>query len=99
MAPRSGATWRRVAARPLRALLLALEPVAEEPTARSRVRVVVVGDVAHVVVDVVLELEVLGHDGREPPVHVLEMVGRRFHAVEAPHHYRHRADLTFGDPA
>ncbi len=36
-----------------------LQAVAEEAADRPRVRVVVVGDVAHVVVDVVLELEVL----------------------------------------
>ena len=41
---------------------LALQAVPEEAALRPGVRVVVVGDVAHVVVDVVLELEVLGHD-------------------------------------
>ena len=40
-------------------LIPTLEPVAEEAALRAGVRVVVVGDVAHVVVDVVLELEVL----------------------------------------
>ena len=38
-------------------------------------RVVVVGDVAHVVVDVVLELEVLRHDGGE------SLVQRCLHVV------------------
>ena len=49
---------------------------------RTRVGVVVVGDVAHVVVDVVLELEVRRHDGRELPVHVLEVLGGGLHPME-----------------
>ena len=62
-------------------------------------RVVVVGDVAHVVVDVVLELEVHGDHLGELRVHVLELVGRRLGAVGPPHDHRHRADLALRDPA
>ena len=51
--------------------------VAEEATLRSCVRVVVVRDIAHVVVDVVLELDVPVDDARQLRVHVTELV-RRF---------------------
>jgi hypothetical protein len=58
-------------------LIPTLEPVAEEPAAGPCVRVVVVGDVAHVVVDVVLELEVLRHDrGKAVVEGGLHVVGR-----------------------
>src|SRR5215831_18070165 len=51
-----------------------LEPMAEEPALRTGVCVVVIGNVPHVVVDVMLELEVLGDDPRESVVHVRELV-------------------------
>ena len=76
-----------------------LQAVPEESTDRSRVRVVVVGDVAHVVVDVVLEFEVLRDDAGQPRVHVRELVGRRGDSVPAPDDHRDGADLAFGDPA
>jgi hypothetical protein len=76
-----------------------LEAVAEEAALGSRVRVVVIGDVAHVVVDVMLEREVLGDHHRELVVHVRELIGGRRHAVTAPHNHRDRADLTLRDPA
>ncbi len=71
----------------------------EEASPGSSVSVVVVGDVAHVVVDVVLVGEVLGDDGGEALVHVGELGGGRLGPVAAPHHHRGRADLTLGDPA
>src|SRR6186997_3371099 len=75
------------------------KPVTEESADRTAVRVVMIGNVAHVVVDVVVELEMLGDHERELGVHVLELGGRRFDPVPAPHHHRHRADLAFRDPA
>src|SRR5207244_2958965 len=75
------------------------ETVSEEATLRPRVRVVVVRDVAHVVVDVVLEREVFGDDRRELVVHVRELIGRRGDTVAAPHDHRDRTDLAFRDPA
>ena len=64
-------------------------PVSEEAPLRTRVGVIVVGDVAHVVVHIVVDGEhVPGH----PPqlvVHVLEVLGGRLGAVEAPHDHRH----------
>ena len=74
-------------------------PWPKKPPCGRRVRVVVVGDVAHVVVDVVLELEVLRRRPWRAVVHVRELVGRRLDAVAPPHDHRHRADLTLGDPA
>ena len=71
----------------------------EEAALRACMRVIVVGDIAHVVVDIVRELEMLGYDERKPLVHVFEVLGWRAHAVPTPHHHRHRADLAFGDPA
>ena len=90
------------AARPVtirlgRALLA--QVMAEEATLRPGVRVVVVRDVAHVVVDVVIKLEVGVDDHRQLRVHVRELLGRRVHTVAPPHDHRHRADLTLGDPA
>jgi len=49
--------------------------MAEEPADGPAVRVVVVGDVAHVVVDVVVELEVLDHHVRKLRMHVRELLG------------------------
>jgi glucose-1-phosphate thymidylyltransferase len=63
------------------------------------VGVVVVGDVAHVVVDVVLEREVRRDDRRQTLVHMGELGLGRLGAVAAPHHHRGRADLALGDPA
>ena len=76
----------------------ASEVVPEEPTLRASVRVVVVGDVAHVVVDVVLEREVLAHDRGQTGVHVREGRFRWRHAMVTPHHHRYRTDLAFRDP-
>ncbi|MDQ1467406.1 MAG: glucose-phosphate thymidylyltransferase [Actinomycetota bacterium] len=73
--------------------------MAEEATTRAGVGVVVVGDVPHVVVDVVLEREVLRHDIGEALVHVGELRGGRLGSVTPPHHHRGRADLALGDPA
>ena len=75
-------------------LVPTLEAVAEEPAPRPRMRVVVVGDVAHVVVDVVLELEVLRHDRGKPVVKGgLDVIGWR-RVVLAPHDHRHGAQLA-----
>ena len=62
-------------------------------------RVVVVGDVAHVVVDVVLELEVHGDHLCEAGMHVIEVGGRRFGPVGAPHDPMRGASPKVGDLA
>ena len=72
--------------------------VAEEAARGAGVGVVVVGDVAHVVVDVVA-VEHRGGDAGELAVHVGEVVRRRVDAVPAPHDHRRVADLALGDPA
>jgi glucose-1-phosphate thymidylyltransferase len=72
--------------------------VAEESPTRPRVRVVVVGDVPHVVVDIVLEGEVLRDDRGQALVHVGELGGGRLGAVATPDDHRGRADLALGDP-
>src|SRR5437773_12507828 len=73
--------------------------MAEEPSDRTSVRVVVVGDVAHVVVDVVLEREVLTHDHGQSRVQLdLHVLGRTG-VVAAPHDHRYGTDLTLCDPA
>ena len=61
-------------------------------------RVVVVRDVAHVIIDVVLELEVRLDHHRELAHHVIHVVFGRGHAVMAPHDHRGRTDLALGDP-
>src|SRR5690349_20940102 len=74
-------------------------PVAEEAALGAGVRVVVVGNVPHVVVDVVVVREVLGDDERELLVHVRELRRGRLGAVAPPHDHRRRTDLALGDPA
>src|SRR5215467_5574744 len=70
----------------------------EEAALGPRVRVVVVGDVAHVVVDVVLAHLGLGDLVQARP-HVLEVLGRGRGAVPAPHHHGHVAHVALRDPA
>src|SRR5690606_7906656 len=74
------------------------EPVPEEPAHRAGVGVPVVGDVAHVVVDVVAVEDTVGHLG-QPPRHVVAVLVGDVGAVPAPHHHGRRADLAVGDPA
>src|SRR4029077_6847636 len=62
------------------------------------VGVIVVGDVAHVAVDVVLA-ELGGRDLTQSLPHVGHVLGRRRGAVPAPDHHRHLADLALRDPA
>lgn len=62
-------------------------------------RVVVIGDVAHVVVVGPVATTELGvrddtQCGEKPFLHLF---GRRV-IVGSPHHHRHKADLTVGDP-
>ena len=73
-------------------------PWPKKPPAAGR-GVIVVGNVAHVVVDVVLEGEVLLNNECQALVHVGELVGRRLGAVAAPDDHRRRADLALRDPA
>ena len=61
--------------------------------------VVVVRDVAHVVVDVVVEVEVLLDDHREASVEHLLHVRRGVGIVDLPHDHRDGADLALRDPA
>jgi hypothetical protein len=51
--------------------------VTEEAALWTGVRMVVIGDISHVVVDVVRELEMRLHHVREPIVHVLQVLRRR----------------------
>ena len=71
----------------------AAQAVPEEAASGTGVRVVVVRDVAHVVVDVVLELEVLGDDRREDRMHVLTLGLWWRDAVLAPDDHRHGTDI------
>jgi hypothetical protein len=61
-------------------------------------RVVMVGDIAHVVVDI-NRTEVLVRYRTEAPVHVRQGLSWRLDAVLPPDHHRYLTDLTFGDPA
>jgi hypothetical protein len=73
--------------------------MAEEATSWSSVGVVVVGDVAHVVIDVVLVIEVGTYDKGETFVeHGLHLMGR-LGIVLLPDDHRDCADLALGDPA
>ena len=72
--------------------------MAEEPALGTAVRVIVVGDIAHVIVHVDLA-ELASRDLAEPLVHVRQMLRGRFRAVETPHHHRHIAHIALGDPA
>ncbi len=74
-------------------------PGTEEPALGPAVGVVVVGDVAHVVVDVALAAENAGGDLAQQRVHVGHVLGGRLGAVVAPHHHGHVADVALGDPA
>src|SRR3989442_7537869 len=85
---------------PIRNLLLALALAveAEEAVLRPGVRVVVVGDVAHVTVYPELAEPRRG-DLAQALAHVGHVrLGRRG-AVEAPDHHGRLADLALGDPA
>src|SRR5262249_4688076 len=75
------------------------EAVAEEAATGPGVGVEVIGDVPHVVVDVVLDGQLLGRDLAQAVEHVLEVGGGRLAAVLPPHDHRDRADLALGDPA
>ena len=61
-------------------------------------RMIVVGDIAHVIVHEDLP-ELVSGDFTETRVHVGQMVDGRLRAVEAPHHHRHVANIALGDPA
>src|SRR5207248_6790457 len=76
----------------------ATQAVSEEAALRPRVRVIVVRNVAHVVVDIVLELEEALHDRRQLLVHVRELRRWRGGAMASPHDHRNRADLALRDP-
>src|SRR3989441_10448401 len=83
---------------PIRDLLLALAVEAEEAVLWPGVRVVVVGDVAHVTVYPELAEPRRG-DLAQALAHVGDVrLGRRG-AVEAPDHHGRLADLALGDPA
>src|SRR5438876_409005 len=71
---------------------------AEEATLRARVRVPVIGDVAHVIVDEEVADLACRHFA-DAGAHVREMLVGRSRAVKAPHDHRHRADVALGDPA
>src|SRR6266481_5414822 len=71
---------------------------AEEAALGPGVGVVVVGDVAHVTVDVILA-ELGRRDLTQPLAHVGQVLGRRLRAVPAPDDHRHLADLALRDPA
>lgn len=62
-------------------------------------RVIVIGDVAHVVVHVMNEPKVrIDHQGKLA-MHVVLQFDRRRRIVLTPYHHRYCADLAFGDPA
>src|SRR5262249_12952436 len=77
---------------------LALAVPAEEAVLGSRVRVEVIGDVAHVTVHPEFA-ELRRGDLAQPLAHVRDVRVRRGRAVEAPDDHRRLADLAFGDPA
>jgi len=60
--------------------------------------VIVIGDVAHVVVEIELA-EPIDSDLPDPLVHVGQMLDWWLGAMEAPHNHWHFADVTFGNPA
>src|SRR5215472_15019442 len=70
----------------------------EKAALGPRVRVVVVGNVAHVVVHVVLAHLGESHVVQAGP-HVLEVFGRGRGAVPTPDHHGHVAYVALGDPA
>jgi hypothetical protein len=78
--------------------IASLQPVAEEAADRSRVRVIMIRDVPHVVVDIVLELEELADHCTQAGVHVREIIRWWDGTVTAPDDHRDRADLALRDP-
>ena len=80
-------------------VLPAAQAVPEKAALRAGVRVVVVGDIAHVVVYVVLVVEVFRDDEGQTLVHVGELSLGRRDPVAPPDHHRNGADLTLRDPA
>ena len=59
--------------------------------------VIVIGDVAHVVVEIELA-EPVESDLLDPLVHMGQMVDGWLGPMEAPHDHRYFADVTFGNP-
>jgi len=59
---------------------------------------VVVGDIAHVIVDVDLP-ELTSRDLEETLVHVGQMLDGWLRPMVSPHHHRHVADIALRDPA
>ena len=59
--------------------------------------VIVIGDVAHVVVEIELA-EPIERDLLDALMHMSQMLDGRLGAVEAPHDHRHFADVTLGYP-
>src|SRR3989338_2974158 len=72
--------------------------VAEEAPVRPGMRVVVIGDVAHVSVHPELA-ELRRGDFPQSLPHVRDVRGGRLGAVVAPDDHGHLADLALGDPA
>lgn len=62
-------------------------------------RVVVVGDLPHVVIDVVLYGQLFDGDLGQPIVHVPKCLRGRRSSVVPPHNHRDMTDLAVGDPA
>lgn len=69
-----------------------------EATLRPRVGVVMVGDVAHVVINVVREIKMLCDNGRKLIMHVGQVIVRRNDTMVSPHHHGRRANLTLRNP-
>jgi hypothetical protein len=61
-------------------------------------RVIMVGNIAHVIVHVNVA-ELASCYLAEALVHVTQMLGRRLRAVKTPYHHRHVAHITLGNPA
>jgi hypothetical protein len=70
----------------------------EEPAFRSCMSVIMIGDVAHVVVEIELAKPIEG-DLRDALMHMSQMLDGWLGAMEAPHNHWHFADVTLGNPA
>ncbi len=57
-----------------------------------------VGNIAHVIVNVVREIEMLCHNRRKLSVHMGEMIVGRNDAMVSPDHHGRGADLTLCNP-
>ena len=58
-----------------------------------------VGNIAHVIIDIMLEVEEFFHYRAELDLHMVHVFRWRLDSMVAPHHHRSCTDFALGNPA